>query len=117
MCSNQVKIKGEHVILKYPEEKIYQSLVSLGSSKHVCAYLTACTYFVVSVAAEIRSSELHVAQERESTHGIAALCSILFSDGIRSCPVFTKRTIPQQSCSSVLDRIIRRKKHLNKKKK
>lgn len=107
MCSDQVKIKGEHVILKYTEEKIYQSL--LCTQQHISAYLTACTYFVVSVAAEIRSSELHVAQERESTHGIATLCSILFSDGIHSCSIFTKRRQPQ-SCSSVVARIIRRKK-------
>lgn len=32
MCSDQVKIKGEHIILKYTEEKIYQSLLSLRSS-------------------------------------------------------------------------------------
>lgn len=84
--------------------------------QHISAYLTACTYFVVSVAAEIRSSELHVAQERESTHGIATLCSILFSDGIHSCSIFTKRRQPQ-SCSSVVARIIRRKKLLKERKK
>lgn len=40
------------------------------------------------MAAEVRGSELHVAENWEKTDGVATLCRVLLSDGVYACAVW-----------------------------
>ena len=52
-----------------------------------------CTYFVVSVTAEVRGSEVHMTRLRENTDSVATLSCILLSDGVHTCSVWIRRYI------------------------
>ena len=49
-----------------------------------------CLYFVASVAAKVRGSELHVALQRENTDSVATLCCVLLSDVVHACPIWKR---------------------------
>lgn len=40
------------------------------------------------MAAEVRGSELHVAENWEKTDGVSTLCRVLLGDGVYACAVW-----------------------------
>lgn len=40
------------------------------------------------MAAEVRGSELHVAENWEKTDGVSTLCRVLLGDGVYTCAVW-----------------------------
>lgn len=86
MCCNQVEVECEHfIILKDPADtRLSHTQIQIDEYDND----SVCTHSVFSVTAEVRGSELHMAQQSNSINSVATLSSILLSDGVHACVIW-----------------------------
>lgn len=86
VCRNQIEVEGEHfIILKdQTDQPSVHPPLAFKKKKLLLVVHFVCVraHFVVSVTAEVRGPELHVARKRYNT--VATLCCILLCDGIHA---------------------------------